>query len=453
MRKLLIIDDEKAICSSLGFALGKEYEISTAVNLVEANHHIENDYFDLILLDLKFGDVSGIDLLEQIKALAPESIVIMMTAHGSIQSSIEAMKKGAYDYIMKPLDISQLRALLIKAQEYKCLKEKVDYLQNEVQMRYSVGGIIGVSKRMQDVFELIQKVKDVDVNIILQGPSGTGKELVAKAIHYEGKRKKERFEAVNCGAIPDNLMESELFGYEKGAFTGAGTKKKGKFELAHKGTIFLDEIGELDLNLQVKLLRAIQQREVTPLGSEEAKSIDVRIIAATNKDLKKEVEQGRFREDLYFRLNVIKIELPSLSKRKEDIPLLTQHFIEKCNRRLGKEIKGITQEALSALEAYDYPGNIRELENILERAATLMDHSFIELNDLPEDITRLKLNENLLNTHKIIPVKIGEKLDEVMREVILKTLEAMDGNRKKTAEVLGISERNLRYKLKEYKVY
>ncbi|SCZ80252.1 sigma-54-dependent transcriptional regulator [Acidaminobacter hydrogenoformans] len=453
MRKLLIIDDEKAICSSLGFALGKDYEISTAVNLVEANHFIEKDYFDLVLLDLKFGEVSGIDLLEQIKAISPESIVIMMTAHGSIQSSIDAMKKGAYDYIMKPLDISQLKSLLIKANEYKCLKEKIDYLQNEVQMRYSVGGIIGNSKRMQDLFEMIQKVKDVDVNIILQGPSGTGKELVAKAIHYEGKRRKERFEAVNCGAIPDNLMESELFGYEKGAFTGAGSKKKGKFELAHKGTIFLDEIGELDLNLQVKLLRAIQQREVTPLGSEEAKSIDVRIIAATNKDLKKEVELGRFREDLYFRLNVIKIELPSLSKRKEDIPLLTQHFIEKCNRRLGKAIKGITQEALSALEAYDYPGNIRELENILERAATLTDHSFIELNDLPEDITRLKMNENLLDTHKIIPVKIGEPLDEVMRQVILKTLEAMEGNRKKTAEVLGISERNLRYKLKEYEVY
>lgn len=286
MRKLLIIDDEKAICSSLGFALGKEYKISTAVNLVEANHHIENDFFDLVLLDLKFGEVSGIDLLEQIKATSPESIVIMMTAHGSIQSSIDAMKKGAYDYIMKPLDIGQLKSLLIKAHEYKSLKEKIEYLQNEVQTRYSVGGIIGISKRMQDLFELIQKVKDVDVNIILQGPSGTGKELVAKAIHYEGKRRKERFEAVNCGAIPDNLMESELFGYEKGAFTGASSKKKGRFELAHKGTIFLDEIGELDLNLQVKLLRAIQQREVTPLGSEEAKFIDVRIIAATNKDLK-----------------------------------------------------------------------------------------------------------------------------------------------------------------------
>jgi len=426
MRKLLIIDDERAICSSLGFALGKDYAVSTAVNLLEVNHHIENDFFDLILLDLKFGEVSGIDLLEQIGSRAPESIVVMMTAHGTIQTSIEAMKKGAYDYIMKPLEISQLRALLGKALEYKLLKEKIDYLQNEVQRRYSIGGIIGNSKKMRDVFELIQKVKDVDVNIILQGPSGTGKELVAKAIHYEGNRSLARFEAVNCGAIPENLMESELFGYEKGAFTSAGSKKKGKFELAHKGTIFLDEITELALPLQVKLLRAIQQREITPLGSEEVRAVDVRIIAATNKDLKKEVEKGHFREDLYFRLNVISIELPGLEQRKEDIPLLTRHFIDKCNKRIGKSIKGITREALLALEAYDYPGNVRELENILERAA------------------------NLLETHNIIPVKLGHSLDDITRLVILKTLEAMEGNRRKTAEVLGISERNLRYKLKEY---
>jgi two-component system response regulator AtoC len=431
MKKLLIIDDEKAICSSLSFALGKDYDINTAVNILEVNHHLESDFFDLVLLDLKFGEISGIEILVQIKSKAPESMVVMMTAHGTIQTSIEAMKKGAYDYIMKPLEITQLKALLSKALEYKLLKEKIDYLQNEVQRRYSIGGIIGKSKKMRDIFDLIQKVKDIDVNILLQGPSGTGKELVAKAIHYEGNRSNARFEAVNCGAIPENLMESELFGYEKGAFTSAGSKKKGKFELAHKGTIFLDEIGELDLTLQVKLLRVLQQREITPLGSEEVKSVDVRIIAATNKDLKKEVAQGRFREDLYFRLNVISIELPGLKKRKEDIPHLTQHFIDKCNKRIGKTIKGITHEALLALEAYDYPGNVRELENILERAAVLTDHSFIELDDLPDEISCLAPKDSLLRAHNIIPVKIGKSLEEITREVILRTLETMEGNRKK----------------------
>ncbi len=450
MRKLLIIDDEKAILSSLGYALGKDFSISMAGNLLEANHHLENDFFDLVLLDLKFGEISGLEILEQIKARAPETLVVMMTAHGSIQTSIEAMKKGAYDYIMKPLEITQLKALLGKALEYKLLKEKVSYLQNEVSERYGLGGIIGKSKRMREVFDLIQKVKDVDVNIILQGPSGTGKELVARAIHYEGNRRNGRFEAINCGAIPENLLESELFGHEKGAYTSAGSKKKGRFELAHKGTVFLDEIGELDLNLQVKLLRVIQQREITPLGSEESKPVDVRIIAATNKDLRKEVEKGNFREDLYFRLNVISIDLPGLDKRREDIPLLTRHFIDKCNQRLGKGIKGITREALLALEAYDYPGNVRELENILERAAALTDHSYIEVDDLPDEIIAMASKKNLLGGHRFIPVTIGQSLEEITREVILKTLEAMAGNRRKTAEVLGISERNLRYKLKEY---
>ncbi|QEK11377.1 sigma-54-dependent Fis family transcriptional regulator [Crassaminicella thermophila] len=450
MYKLLIIDDEKSICSSLKFAFEDMYEVYTANNIFEVEKYIEQNDFDIVLLDLRFGEISGIDMLEDLKNAQKDVVVIMMTAYGSIDSSIEAMKRGAYDYIMKPLDMPKLKVLLQKAVEYKRLNQKINYLENEVYSKYGKNGIIGKSKKMREVFYLIDKVKDLHINVLIHGGSGTGKELVAKAIHYQGKRRKENLEIINCGAIPSNLIESELFGYEEGAFTGANHRKKGRFELAHRGTIFLDEIGELDLNLQVKLLRVLQQKEVFPLGAERGKKVDVRIIAATNKDLKEEVKRGNFREDLFFRLNVVSIKLPSLKERREDIPLLIEYFIKKCVKEMNRNIEGITKEALKILVNYDYPGNVRELENIIERAVALTDNEYIQIEDLPEELLGNYKNYKLSRNMHIIPIEIGTSLGEIEKEVILETLKAMNQNRKKTAKILGISERALRYKIKEY---
>lgn len=453
MIKLLIIDDEKSICTSLKFVFEDEYDVYTANNIFEVEKLINEMEFDIVLLDLKFGDISGLDILTTIKNNQKNSVVIMMTAYASIDSSIEAMKRGAYDYIMKPLDMLKLKVLVQKAVEYKKLNEKIDDLQNEVSKKYGKHGIIGKSKKMKDVFYLIDKVKDLDVNVLIQGSSGTGKELVAKAIHYQGKRKNERIEIINCGAIPSNLMESELFGYEEGAFTGAKSRKKGRFELAHNGTLFLDEIGDMDFNLQVKVLRAIQQKEIFPLGGESGRKINVRIIAATNKDLKKEVAKGTFREDLFFRLNVVPIKLSDLKERKEDVPLLVYEFISKSAEEMNKKVKGISSDALKILENYDYPGNVRELGNIVERALALTDHTYIHIEDLPEDLVKNYKKCNLSKCPNIIPISIGASLDDIEKQVIIETLKAMGDNKRKTAEVLGISERGLRYKIKEYTEY
>lgn len=452
MDKLLIVDDEKAICTSLKFAFEDQYHIHIANNTMELASFLENEVPEIVLLDLRFGEVSGLDLLGQILEKSRDAVVIMMTAYGTIETSIEAIKKGAYDYIMKPLDLIKLRVLLSKAAAFRAMQEKIDYLQREVHDRYSVAGIIGRSEKMKRVLDLVHKVKDIDINVLIQGPTGTGKELVARAIHYEGRRKGGRFEALNCGAIPESLMESELFGYEKGAFTHAQKRKRGKFELAHGGTIFLDEIGEMDPNLQVKLLRAIQQKEIVPLGSEESIRVDVRIIAATNKDLRTEVEAGRFREDLFFRLNVVNIDMPGLNERREDIPVLTEHFIKKHRDELSDHpVKGITKEALKALESHDFLGNVRELENLIERAMALTDHEYLRLEDLPRKTFEEKMTPHVLEGADWIPVKVGMSMAEVEEQVIKKTLGAMDNNKRKTAEVLGISERSLRYKVKAYR--
>ncbi|RKD21618.1 regulatory protein, Fis family [Caminicella sporogenes DSM 14501] len=453
MNKLLIIDDENSICSSLKFVFEDDYDVYTATNIFEVKKCIEKINFDLVLLDLKFGDIDGIDILNMIKNIQNEAVVIIMTAYGTIESSIKAIKTGAYDYISKPLDLEKLKVLLKKALENKILNDRIRYLEEEIENIYGKNGIIGKSKVMKDIFHLIDKIKDIDVNILIEGSSGTGKELIARAIHFRGIRKCGRFEVINCGAIPANLIESELFGYEKGAFTGANQRRKGRFELAHEGTIFLDEIGELDINLQVKLLRAIQEKEIFPLGAESSKKIDVRIISATNKELKEEVKKGKFREDLYFRLNVVSIKLPDLKDRKEDIPLLIEHFIKKYAKKIGKKIKGVTRDVLEILENYDYPGNIRELENIIERAIALTDNEYIDTVDLPVDLIKQCRVYDYFNNFNIIPVKIGQKLENIEKEVILRTLRAMENNKKKTAEVLGISERSLRYKLKKYNEY
>lgn len=452
MPKILIIDDEAAICSSLQFALEDQYDVKTTINPMEGLEWLKQESFDICLLDLKIGEVDGIQVLGKVKKVQPEILVVIMTAYGSISSSVEAIKKGAYSYLTKPLHMEELFSLLKQAVQFQVLNRQVEYLSQELEKKYRYEGIIGKSRLMKNVFQLIDKVKDIETNVLVTGESGTGKELVARAIHFSGKRKKEHFEVVNCAAIPEHLLESELFGHEKGAFTGAVAKREGKFQLAQNGTIFLDEIGDMTLSLQAKLLRVIQQREVTPLGSDKTIKLNVRVIAATNKDLKQAIQEDQFREDLFFRLNVIEIALPPLRDRRQDLPFLFQHFIQTFNQELGKEIKGLASDAYQSLLDYYYPGNVRELANIIESAMVIADGEYIGRKDLSEEVKKghsLVLNQT--NVESSVSALVGLPLKEVEEKVILATLQKNEEHRKKTASMLGISERGLRDKLKQYK--
>lgn len=452
MPKILIIDDEAAICSSLQFALEDEYDVKTTINPMEGLEWLKQESFDICLLDLKIGEVDGIQVLGEVKKVQPEILVVIMTAYGSISSSVQAIKKGAYSYLTKPLHMEELFSLIKQAVQFQVLNRQVEYLSQELEKKYRYEGIIGKSPLMKNVFQLIDKVKDIETNVLVTGESGTGKELVARAIHFSGKRKKEHFEVVNCAAIPEHLLESELFGHEKGAFTGAVAKREGKFQLAQNGTIFLDEIGDMTLSLQAKLLRVIQQREVTPLGSDKTIKLNVRIIAATNKDLKQAIQEDQFREDLFFRLNVIEIALPPLRERRQDLPFLFQHFIQTFNQELGKEIKGLASNAHQSLLDYYYPGNVRELANIIESAMVIADGKYIERKDLSEEVKKshtFVMNQTDIESN--ISALVGLPLKEVEEKVILATLQKNEEHRKKTASMLGISERGLRDKLKQYK--
>lgn len=451
--KVLIIDDEQAICSSLQFALEDEFDVQATTDPYKGLAILKEQEFDFCLLDLKIGAVNGLEILEEIKIIQPSTVVVMMTAYGSISSSVEAIKKGAYTYLTKPLHMEELFSTMRQAVKFQELNKKVEYLSQELEKRYAYEGIIGNSPEIKNVFELIDKVKDIDSNILVTGESGTGKELVVRAIHYSGKRKREQFEVVNCSAIPENLLESELFGHEKGAFTGAMYKREGKFQIAQGGTIFLDEIGEMPLSLQAKLLRVIQQREVTPLGADKPVKLDVRIVAATNRDLKQAVEKGIFREDLYYRLNVLEINLPPLRERRQDLPLLIKHFINQFNKELNKKIEGFSEEALKWLLNYDYPGNIRELANIVESAMIVEKVDKNGLMDLPRRYTKKTAQQgaSVDSVEAAADVLAGMPLKEIEEKIILATLKKNGNHRKKTAEMLGISERGLREKLKNYK--
>lgn len=450
MDKILIIDDEPSICSSLSFALEDEFKVFTTTNPEQGIQLAKEEQFQICLLDLKIGNVNGIVVLQKLKEIQKDLPIIMITAYGTISTSVEALQKGAYSYITKPINIDELYSTIKQALHYRKLNEKVEYLSHELEKKYRYEEIIAKSSEMNRVFTLIDKVKDVDTNVLITGESGTGKELVARAIHFSGSRKTEHIEVLNCGAIPEQLLESELFGHEKGAFTGAYSSKEGKFQLAQHGTIFLDEIGDMPLSLQVKLLRVLQLKEVTPLGSNKSIKLNVRLIAATNKDLREAVKKGEFREDLYFRLNVIEISLPPLRKRKEDLHLLIYHFINKLNKDLNKQIKGLTPKAEARLIAYNYPGNIRELANIIESAMVISDGPYIDIVDLPpqlrefNDIQLTSASKSGLNAY------IGMSLKKVEQEFILETLKYNQNHKKNTAEMLGISERGLRDKLKQY---
>lgn len=447
MSNILVIDDEPSILTALELALEDSFNIYTSPTVPEGMSILKSKSIDLVLLDQYLGEYDGLDVLKSIKRDFPEVMVIAMTAHGTIDSSVKSIQMGAYYYITKPLDITGLKILIKKALDYRSLSYEVESLKQKIEAPDQAFKIVAASKKMDEVFTMIEKIKDLDINVLIAGESGTGKDLVAKGIHYSSKRSSSPIEIINCAAIPNNLLESELFGYERGAFTGAEHKYNGKIALANGGTLFLDEIGEMDISLQAKLLRVIQEKRVTPLGSEVSIPVDFRLIAATNRDLSELVELGSFREDLFFRLNVVSIEVPPLRERKEDIPLLSSFFIKKYGEKFKKHINGISSEAIVILENYDYPGNVRELENIVERAVALSSSDIITVSDLP---SRILEGLDLKKSNDWIPVPLGKALDEVVKEYILATYEHCGQNKRNTAKMLSISERNLYNKLNEY---
>jgi len=449
-KSILIIDDEIGICTSLSIALEDKYNVKAYVSPSEGLKAMEEEYFNVCLLDLRLGEYDGLDVLNEIKKIDKNILVIIMTAYGSINTTVEAIKNGAYTYLTKPLNLNELYILIEQALEFQQLNEKVEYLSKELENKYVYNGIIGRSSLMKNVFKMIEKLKDVDTNVVITGASGTGKELVARAIHYSGKRKNERFEEVNCAAIPEGLLEEELFGHKKGSFTGAVEDRQGKFEYANNGTIFLDEIGDMPFALQAKLLRVLQQKEYSPIGSNEKRKLNIRVIAATNRDLKTMVEDGEFRQDLYFRLNVVEINLPTLKDKKQDLPLLFIHYIEKFNNELGKNILGLSKEAEKKLLDYNYPGNIRELSNIFESSMVLTNKDIIQVDDLPDEVkfyeSKYKKGNGVFSEDLI-----GLSLKEIEKRII-KTSLVNYGSKKLTAQRLGISEKGLRNKINEYKL-
>ena len=453
-KRVLIVDDEKNMRHMLQVMLNKAgYNAETVADGVEGLDLMEKNDFDFILCDLRMPNMDGMTFLKKSRETYPEQTFIMMSAYGTIDTALEAMKIGAYDYISKPFKQDEVLLTLKKAEERERLKRENIKLQDKIkkiEQKYSFGNIVARSEAMAQVFDLVEKVADHKTTVLITGESGTGKELIAKAIHSNGGRASATMVSINCGGIPENLLESELFGYKKGAFTDATKNKLGRFEEADGGTIFLDEIGELPLALQVKLLRVLQEEEITPLGSTGSKKIDVRVIAATSKDLYWEVEENRFREDLFYRINVMKIHLPPLRERRGDIPLLIGYFIDLFNKKLTKSIEGLSSEAMPILMGYSWPGNIRELENVMERAVLLSKGRWVTPADLPPSVTsdqRVPLSVSPEDTLSI--KKASRRLE---RDLIQKALELTGGNRTKATKILEISRPMLISKIKEYKL-
>lgn len=452
MNSVLIIDDEQAICTSLMFALEDQYQVFTTTSPNEGLNIIEKANIDVVLLDMRIEGVDGLSLIPRLLNISPKTSIIVMTAFGTIETSVKAMKLGAYHYLSKPLNLDEVRILIEKSLQFTDLKQEVKRLHDVLRPEYSYSGIIGKSSAMKNLFQLIDKVKNIDSGLLITGESGTGKELVAKVCHEEGARQKQPFSALNCAAIPETLLESELFGHEKGAFTGAFQRKEGIFEQTQGGTIFLDEIGEMPLHLQAKLLRVIQEREVVSIGSNRRIAIDVRIIAATNRNLFEEVSKGAFREDLYYRLNVIPVHVPALRERMEDLPLLIQHFLQTCSLKMGKTNVRFHPAAMEVLYRHPFPGNVRELSNIIEYAVALANDALLKVQDLPVYLQHKAAaqSEGSPLGREGVFIPSGLTLEEAEREFILHKLQLCNGHRKKTAESLDISERGLRDKLTKF---
>ena len=449
---ILVVDDEISMREFLDLMLSKEgYEVTCAENGRTATAKIEKNNYDLILCDIRLGDISGLDVLRKAKSVHPDTIVIMISAYATAENAVEAMNEGAYDYLPKPFDNRELKQTIAKALSLQTLTNEKKSIDSELKKNLHFGMLVGHSPRMQHIYEVIQQIAPTKTSVLITGESGTGKELIARAIHQKSNRHDKPFVVINCSSIPESLIESEIFGYKKGAFTGATHDKKGLFEAANSGTVFLDEIGELSQPMQVKLLRVLQERAFKPVGTSEDVSVDIRIVSATNKKLEEEVINGNFREDLFYRINVVEIKVPPLRERKSDIRALAQHFLDKFSRESGKEITKISSYAVDLLQKYNFPGNIRELENLIERSVALSSTNIILPDSLSLSIHKRRWIEGVKDRrYDVDDVEKGVALDTILEEIerayIEKAMKCTNGNKNSAADLLGITLRSLRYR-------
>jgi len=448
--KILIVEDDEKTRQILEEILSEEYSTTAVADGESALYALSKENYALLITDLRLPGIDGMEVIKRMKEISPDTISIILTGYGTIEGAVRAMKEGAYNYLTKPFRTDDLLIHIKRALEYYSLKRENINLREDIERRYSFDNIIGKSQPMLEVFEMVKKVADTDSTILLLGESGTGKELIAKAIHYNSSRRHYPFVPVNCGAIPAELLESELFGHEKGAFTGAISTRQGRFERAHRGTIFLDEVAEMPLHLQVKLLRVLQEREFERVGGNKTIQVDVRIIAATNRDLEEAVEKGRFRKDLYYRLNVIPIVLPPLREKREDVPLLVNHFLNLMCRKKKRRIKGISEEAMNILMNYSWPGNVRELENIIERIVILkQDNGPIMPKDIPLKIRGFKDTSSIPLDIPDGGINLPQILDELEKGLIEKALNKAGGIKSRAADLLGINRTTLIEKMRK----
>ena len=460
MSRILVVEDEKSMRDLLALMLRKEgYEIDTAESGTHAQARIgEDGRFDLVVSDISMPGMTGLELLRHSKRASPNTAVILMTAYGSKETAIEALNAGAAYYVEKPFDLDEMKAVVRKTLEQKRIREEnLDLrhenqgLRAELQGKYRFGELIGRSAKMRSIFQLIERVATTGSTIMIQGESGTGKELIARAVHYNSGRGDEPFVSINCGALPDELLESELFGHRRGSFTGATANKQGLFEAAGEGTIFLDEIGETSSAMQIKLLRVLQEKKIRPVGGTEETVVHARVITATNQDLEEMVREKSFREDLFYRINVIPIVMPALREKPEDIPALAEHFLEKYRALVGKPVQGISKAAMECLESYDWPGNVRQLENVLERAVALETGEFVSVDSLPQEVRRGSERTGRLDV--VLPeagIDLDRHLEELRRRYMIEAMERSGGVQTRAAEILGMTFRSFRYFAKKY---
>ncbi len=452
--RILVVDDKENMLKLFAKILGDSQELTTAADGVRALSLVATQPFDVVVTDLRMPGADGFELLKAVKARAPETEVVMMTAYATVHDAVEAMKQGAYDYLQKPFDPDAAALVVSRALERKRLREQAAALRRELEGVYAFHNLVGKSAPMLEVYRLLEQASGLDITVLLTGETGTGKELAARAIHYHSGRKERRFVPVNCGALPAELVESELFGHARGAFTGATGAKPGLFEEASGGTIFLDEIGELPLPVQVKLNRALQEKEIRRVGDNAPVKVDVRVIAATHRDLKAEAAAGRFREDLFYRLHVFPVRLPALRERREDVPLLATHFLEKHGRALRRELSGFTPEALRVLAGYNWPGNVRELENAVERAAAVAADCEIDLKDLPPEVKGTQAGG--LPAEVLVKMAYREAVDtardRVSRDYLAALMREFGGNVTRAAERAGVERESLHRLLKRYRL-
>jgi DNA-binding NtrC family response regulator len=445
---ILIVDDEDAQRSVLkGYLEKKGYRIFSASSGNEGIKTVQNNIIDIILSDFKMPDRTGLEVLEEVKKINPEISFVILTAYGTIENAVKAMRLGAFDYISKPVDLDELDLMIERIIENRNLKSENQILKNQLKEKFKIDSFISQSPKMEEVLSVASRAADSRATVLITGESGTGKEVLAKSIHYVSSRKDKPFVAVNIPALPETLLESELFGHEKGAFTGAEKSKKGRFELAHEGTIFLDEIGDIPINLQVKLLRVLQEHQIEKLGSTETVNIDVRIIAATHQNLEQKIKDGSFREDLFYRLNIVSLNIPPLRERKEDILPLIEHFIEKYSKENGRENLSLSKETVDTLIKYNFPGNVRELENIIERTVVLSRGNTITVNDLPNVVKGFKAEKEIPANEETTLI---EQVEELEKKLIFDALTKSNGNQSQAGRLLGLTERNLRYKMQKY---